>query len=158
MLQISHADDAKRSGFMKDVQRASRPAPSHAHIKANEGPFFGRILQLYVELHVANISAGGGGGACKQSCLFMFKKRIIKLIERSKAAGSGACSAAMPPRSRAPFHLLRAPKLVFDCVLLTQVATSRLLSSLCSSSSTTFMCSFVGDTASFLPKLFLKQQ
>lgn len=33
---------------------------------------------------------------------------------------------------------------VFDCVLVTEVDTSRLLSSLCSSSSATFMSPFVG--------------
>lgn len=65
-------------------------------------------------------------------------------MRESEGAGSGACSAAMPPQSRAAFHLLRAPKLAFDCVILTQVDTSGLLSSLCSSSSATFMCSFVG--------------
>lgn len=84
----------------------------------------------------------------------MFKKRIIKLIEKgSEPAGSAACSAAVPPRSRAAFHLLRAPELAFDCGILTRVDTSRLLSSLCSSSSATFMCFFVG-TLNFLPKLF----
>lgn len=84
----------------------------------------------------------------------MFKKRIIKLIESgSEPAGSAACSAAAPPCSRAAFHLLRAPELAFDCGILTRVDTSRLLSSLCSSSSGTFMCFFVG-TLNFLPKLF----
>lgn len=93
-------------------------------------------------MFAANITAGGFASKAAYSCSRWVKNKVN--WEKSERAGRGACSAVMPPQSHAVFHLLCAPKLVFGCIILTQVDTSRLLFSLCCSSSVTFMYSFVG--------------
>lgn len=143
---------AKRSGFMKYVQQASclptgSITSSHQNgSRENEGLFLEECFSfmLSVVLHVC--SKQHSRGACKAKLLIHVQEESNNVNwEKSKGAGSGACSAALPAHSRAAFYLRGAPKLVFDCVILTQADTSRLLSSLCSSSSSaTFMCCFVG--------------
>lgn len=149
--------NAKRSVFMKYVQQPScRPTASirSSHQNgswANEGSVFGRVLELYVELHVACLRQISQQGVLQAKQLIHVQEANNKVNwEESKPAGSAACSAAMPPRSCAVFHLLRAPKLhisppcVWFCYshpgwhLQTSFFTLLLLLL------PTFMCSFVG--------------
>lgn len=104
-------------------------------------------------MFAANITAEGGGVACEQSCLFMFRKRIIKLIER-RAKEPEVVHVLQPCLHRAVQRFIFSlPQSWYLIVILAQVDTSSLLSSLCD-----FHELLCGDTASFLPKLFLKQK
>lgn len=172
MLQISHAAsaDAKRSVFMKCVRQESCvPTGSirgshQTGSWANEGLFLEErdSFMLSSTLHVCNNDHSRG--ACMQSWLFMFIEENNKVQwEKSKGAGGAACSAAMPPQSRAAFHLLRPPKLHISppCIRLCYSHPGRHLQS-SFSTSLLLLCDFhvllYGDTASFLPKLFPKQK
>lgn len=106
-------------------------------------------------MFAANITAGG---ACKQSCLFMLKKRMIKLIEREwrsrkwsvfcSHASTEPCSISSSPCPKACIWLCYSHP---GRHLWTSFFTLLLL--LCD-----FHVLLFGDTASFLPKLFLKQK